>query len=319
MKAFIQNIKEKNGYQFFLFKLIVFILLLFAGDFLIGTALNRFYNKQKSGWEYSTKYSVEDTKASMLIFGSSRAQQQYNPIFFEERLHLSCYNVGRDGETFLYQYAMLQGILKRYRPKIILLECENTMFLKSISSYERLATLLPFYKQHPEMREVILLKSPYERLKLLSNMYPYNSLIFKILFGNVGNKEAGDINGYLPLNGSLDEPKRAVNFAKNYELDSNKIKYYHSFIKQCKQANVDLYLVCSPYFSAGTGNDISLTMAKESAAENNIPFIDLSKGHPLLNNSKLYDDTAHVNQTGSQILSNIIIDSLISNGVNNSK
>lgn len=68
---------------------------------------------------------------------------------------------------------------------------------------------------------------------------------------------------------------------------------------------------CSPYFSNGFGNDTSLQLAKQIAKENNIPFFDLSKGHPLLNNSRLYDDTAHVNQTGSPILSNIIIDSII--------
>jgi hypothetical protein len=123
------------------------------------------------------------------------------------------------------------------------------------------------------------------------------------------------IQGYVPLKGALNEPIRAVNYSTVYKMDSTKINFYNSIITLCKKYNIELILTCSPYFSKGFGNDASLTLAKKIAEENNIPFFDLSKGHPLLNRSNLYDDTAHVNQTGSVILSNIIIDSIEKNKV----
>jgi hypothetical protein len=92
---------------------------------------------------------------------------------------------------------------------------------------------------------------------------------------------------------------------------STKIGFYNSVIQLCKENNIELVMSCSPYFSNGFGNDSSLTLAKKLAKQNSVPFFDLSKGHPLLNNSKLYDDTAHVNITGSPILTNIIIDSVM--------
>ncbi|HXL56454.1 MAG TPA: hypothetical protein VN958_09365 [Chitinophagaceae bacterium] len=312
MFNYIKSIKSKNGYRFFL-KLGFFILIFFLVDLSIGKVFYSFYSQQKSGWEYRTKYSIEDTKADMLMFGSSRAQQQYNPTFFEERLNLSCYNTGRDGEDILYQYAVFIAVLKRYKPKVILLECENKMFYNSKDSYDRLSCFLPFYKDHPEIRSIIELRSPNERVKLLSHMYPYNSLFFKISNGNISKDE--DIKGYLPLKGALNEPMRPVNYSNVYDLDSIKIKFYNSIIDLCKKSDIHLVLVCSPYFSKGFGNDTSLILAKKIAKENNIPFFDLSRGHPLLDKSNLFDDTAHVNQTGSKILSNIIIDSIKQNAI----
>lgn len=306
MFNYINSIKNK-GYRYF-FRVVIFLLILLLVDFSFGEIFHSLYEKQKSGWEYGTKYSIEDTKADMLIFGSSRAQQQYNPTFFEDRLKLTCYNTGRDGEDILYQYGVYTAVLERYKPKVILLECENKMFHNSQASYDRLSALLPFYQDHPELHSLIEMRSPNERIKLLSHMYPYNSLLFKISSGIAS--EESDIKGYVPLKRSLTEPKRNVNYSIQYEMDSTKIKFYKSIIELCKKNNIELIMSCSPYFSNGFGNDTSLSLAKEIAKENSIPFFDLSKGHPLLDNSKLYDDTAHVNKTGSPILSNIIIDSI---------
>ena len=312
MFNYFKNTGNRKGVRFLL-KLAIFVVIFFLVDRLAGEVLHYLYEHQRSGWEYRTKYSIEDTKADMLIFGSSRAQQQYNPAFFEKRLNLSCYNTGRDGEDILYQYGVFTSILNRYKPKVVMLECENKMFFNSQASYDRLSCFLPFYRDHPELHSLIELRSPNERLKLLSHMYPYNSLFFKISGGIMSEDDA--IQGYVPLKGALNEPIRAVNYSTVYKMDSTKINFYNSIITLCKKYNIELILTCSPYFSKGFGNDASLTLAKKIAEENNIPFFDLSKGHPLLSRSNLYDDTAHVNQTGSVILSNIIIDSIEKNKV----
>jgi hypothetical protein len=314
MKDIIPKLKRKNKKLFNFTNLVAFVIVVFLTDYALGTLLHYLYKKQKSGWEYRTRYSMEDTKAEIILLGASRAQQQYNPVYFEQRLNLSCYNVGRDGQSFLYQYAIMQGILKRYHPKIVLLECERKMFLKYSASYERLSCLLPLYKDHPELQEIILLRSPYERLKLLSKAYPYNSSIFKISIANISNKPDEDIKGYVPLKRSLNEPRRYVDFSEPYEIDSVKLKYFYLFIEQCRQANVKLYFSISPYYFTYAGTDASLQIAKMAAAKNNIPFFDLSKGVSALDDASFFDDTVHVNQTGSKILSNIIIDSIIKSG-----
>ena len=316
------NISFGNkGLPYLLFKIGVFLIIAFIFDRLIGGLLNHYYFTQKSGWEYRTKYSIEDTKADILIFGASRAQQQYNPVFFEERLHQSCYNVGRDGEPVFYYYAVLKGILKRYTPKIILLDMENGVFRENQASYDRLAILLPFYKGHPEMRDVISLKSPFEKYKLQSRIYPFNSLLFKIAMGNTqfNNKRNEDIKGYVPLTRALNEPIRKVNLSKPYIVDSNKVNAYLSFIRDCRQRNIKLYIVCSPYFIDAAGTDTSMAIAKKIAIDNNIGFFDFSKEKDFLSNSKLFDDTVHVNVAGSKLFCNKLIDSIVSQSHGDSK
>lgn len=317
IKAF-KNISTKRGYQYLLLKLAAFFIIAFVFDFIIGSLFNYLYFKQTSGWEYRTKYSIEDTKADILIFGASRAQQQYNPVFFEERLNQTCYNVGRDGEPIFYYYAVLKGVLNRYTPKMIILDIENGVFQESQSSYDRIAVLLPYYKNHPGMRSIIELRSPYEKFKLQSRIYPYNSLLFKIAIGNTefNKKRNEDIKGYVPLTRALDEPIRTVDFSKKYDIDSNKVNFYKSFINDCNKANVKLYIVCSPYFIHSIGSDSSMVLAKEIAGENNIDFFDFSKDELFLNNSRLFDDTVHVNVAGSKIFSNKLIDTIISKNKN---
>lgn len=318
MKNVFNDIYLAKGYKYLVLKIVIFISIAFIADLIIGKFFNYFYFKQSSGWEYRTKYSIEDTKENILIFGASRAQQQYNPVYFEERLHQSAYNVGRDGEPIFYYYSVLQAVLARYAPKIIILDIENGVFRKSQDSYDRLSVLLPYYKSHPELRSIIKLRSSFEKWKLLSHIYPYNSLLFKIAIGNTkfNKKRNEDIKGYVPLSGSLDGPIRTVDLSEKYDIDSNKVNFFKLFIEDCNKAKVKLYIVCSPYFFKPVGADQSMVLAKEIAGRKKIDFMDFSKDETFLNNPKLFDDTVHVNMEGSKTFSNKVIDSIILKNAN---
>jgi hypothetical protein len=299
---------NKKSIRHYLLQALLFIALLAAADFIVGKTLKYFYERQSSGWEYSTRYSAEQTKADVLIFGASRAQQQYNPTYFEDTLHLTCYNAGRDGTPFFYHYAMLQAVLKRYTPKIIVLDCEYAALKNAASSYERLSVLLPLYKDHPEMQNTINLRSRYEKYKFLSSIYPYNSMLFKIAVANLqsNKQEQEDIKGYVPLRSSINEPIKTFDYRMPYELDSIKIKMLNSFIDECSKRNIRLYFVCSPYYMKTIGTDYSLAVTKKIAAEKNVPFFDYSKDTMYFSSPQFFDDTVHLNINGSKIFSSAI-------------
>ena len=299
---------DKTKISLFL-KTIAFLFLLVTSDWLVGKVLAHFYVKQISGWDYLTRYAIEDTKADLLIFGASRAQKQHIPNLLEDSLNISAYNVGKDDMSILYFHALLNSILKRYTPKMIILDIENKGFVKTDVSYEVLACLLPFYKTHPELRETIEMRGPLEKYKLLSSIYPYNSLLIKILVGNTnlykkGNKED---KGYIGLDGKLDKLPYFVNLSTpNIKIDSIKIAKYQLFIDDCKKRNIKLFIVCPPYFYKQTGPDSSMQLAKQIAAKNNIDFIDYSQNERFLKNPQLFNDTIHVNTTGATIFSNML-------------
>ena len=303
------SILRKRDYRYYLIRVISFLVLVIVADKITGSILNYLYRGQKSGWDYETKYSIENAKADVLIFGASRAQQQYIPLSIEDSLHMTCYNVGRDGTPFFYHYAVLQGVLKRYTPKIIILDCEYGVLKNSSSSYDRLSCLLPLYKDHPEIRPVVELRSPFEKYKLLSRTYPYNSLIFKIAAGNLESSKAKNetIKGYLKLTRSLNEPIKTIDYTfDKYELDSLKVKMLQSFIDDCKQRNIKLFLICSPYYINSIGTDHSLEIVKEKAKENYLDYLDYSKDQYFERSPQLFDDTVHVNFTGAKIFSAIV-------------
>jgi hypothetical protein len=303
---------KKNPYRYFLFKLAIFFVLVFVIDFSIGNILRYFYFKQESGLQFRTSYSIEKTTADVLIFGSSRANHHYDPNVFEKRFNLTYYNVGRDGNYMLYHTAVLKGVLKRYSPKIVILDLNGREFQKKDNGFDYLSSLLPYYKAHPEMRSIIELKSRFEKVKMLSFIYPYNSSMFTIAVGNTefNKKRRGDIQGYVPLTKVWNGTIQIDSSWTNYEIDSIKVKAYETFIKNCIQSKVELYIVCSPYYIKFNHSDISVKLGQEIAKRNSIEFFDYSNDTTFTNNSKLFADKAHLNETGAKVFSNLLINSI---------
>ena len=81
---FIDKIKEKE-IPIFLIKTFIFLTILIMLDFSIGSILQYFYFKQKSGLLYRTTYSLDSTRADLLVLGSSTATHHYNSEIFEKR------------------------------------------------------------------------------------------------------------------------------------------------------------------------------------------------------------------------------------------
>jgi hypothetical protein len=294
-------------------RFIILAFTIFFLDFITGSLLKIYYFKQDSGSLYRTTYSLENTTADLLIFGSSTATHNYDPEIFQNRLNLSYYNVGRDGNSIFYYDAVLKAVLKRYRPKIIICDFGAHELSKDQESYDRLSCLLPYYKTHPEIRSIVNLKSPNERYKMISNIYPYNSLIFTILVGNLefNKTRRGDMKGFLPLTDIWNTPITDGNTFLNYQLDTNKINTYKSFIEDCITSKVQLYIICSPLYIKPNYINTSVQLGKEIAEKYHVKFFDYSKDSTFLNTHSLFADVAHLNINGAKIYSNEIADSLL--------
>lgn len=304
-----------KDYLFSLLKIIVLACIIFLLDLGIGFMLRYFYFKQETGLEYRTAYAIDTTTADLLIFGSSRANHQYYPDLFEKQLNITYYNVGRDGTSIFYHYAVLQGVLERYSPKIVILDFDPEQLQVNSSDYDKISCLLPYYKDHPEIRSVIELKSPYEKIKLLSKIYPFNSLIFTIAAGNseFNKKRSKDNKGYLPLYGEWNRPLVTNNIIQEpiIELDRNKIRIYESFIIDCLTSNIDLYIVSSPIFSKVNYQRSSLYIGKQLADKYNVRFINYSNIPPFINDPSLFVDILHLNDQGARLFSNLLIEKIL--------
>lgn len=290
------------------------ILLLITGlfDFVAGSVLRKFYFRQQRGEDFRTTYSIEKTNEDIIIFGSSRGARQYHPDVFEKRLGLSYYNASREGNFMLYHGAVLQSILQRYTPKLVILDFRYGEFKKSAENYDRLSCLLPYYKAHPEMRQIIEQRGSYEKVKLLSSIYPFNSLPFRIAVRNMPfYKEERPVNkGYIFYDKVYGKPMKKSNDPAQYSLDTNIVKCYESFLQSCVSRNIRLLVVVTPYFSIKNKNDTSIKLAVEIARRHNVKFIDYSQDSFFLNRPELIADPIHLNNNGAVVLSNMLVDSL---------
>ena len=308
-------LKSIGNKQFvkFLIKAGLFFLLFFILDFTTGSLLRFFYYRQEVGNDYQATLAIDSTKADIVIFGSSRAANLFDTEIFAKRLNMSCFNTGRYGYPIFYHYALLKAVTKRYIPKIAILSFDAGNFSVNQEAYDRLSSLLPYYKNHPEIRSIVDLKGPYEKIKMLSAIYPYNSLLLPVVSGNMesSKKKYATISGYIPLDENIHGPIRKFDYTTEKVLDTVKINVYKAFLQLCINAKIKLYVVCTPYKIEAKGVDKSITLGKCIALEFKIPFLDYSRDSVIVNQPSLFADYRHLNKKGVQLFSNTIAEILL--------
>ena len=281
--------------------------VVFVLDFAIGSVLRHFYFKEKAGLHFRTTFSMEKTDAATLVFGSSRANHHYIPEIFQDSLHTSFYNTGRDGNGIFYQTALLKTIVKRYKPEYILLDYAGSFGQQDRKVYDNLSSLLPYYASHPEIHKEVELRSPFERVKLLSKIYPYNSQILTIGIGNmnINEKRMPDNKGYVPLVSDRIVTMEVYTSSKKDEIDSNKVRSFNEFVTVAKNSGAKVYVIYSPLFQQlAHYNEVELS--KQICMKEKVPFFDFSRDTFFLKRPYLFYDAVHLNNDGATILSKII-------------
>ena len=300
----------------YLYKTLLFVALLLVIDFAVGNAIHYLFSKQKSGSIYRTLYSMDNTRADILIFGSSTASHSYKTSVFRELFpELTSYNCGNDGSSIFYHYAVLKMVLKRHTPKVVILDFIPGEFRFVPGHYEKLSYLLPFVKGREEFLPVALLRSPFENIKLLSKTYPYNSLLVPMLGGvfNIHSTNRSEDNGYVALQGQWDYEIGTDSLNSYYQLDSCKVNYFNAFIDDCLKAETTLYISCSPSYVKHLERDNSVLVAKEIARREEIKFFDFTNDTSFINNRHLFRDIAHLNDAGADKYTRMLISQYIRN------
>jgi len=277
-----------------LLKIFLLAGILAISDFICGFALKYFYFNAP----YKVTYSLNETNEDILIFGSSRANHHYDPNVFTEVLNQTCFNNGYDGQSIYYHTAILESTLTRYKPQTIILDITGWDYGISAnnSATDALNVFLPYYASaKEEIREIINLRGKYEKVKLLSKCYPYNSRILSIIdcYTNQRNRSFGD-KGYLPLQGVIKGEITVRNHEGEQEYDQQKVSYLEQFIAKARAADVNMIITFSPTLNAPNTQLIS-----SLANKHNVEFWDYSNNPSFLKPEYLKDRT-HMNSNGAE-------------------
>lgn len=297
------------------------LVALFAGllDFGLGSFLRSQYFKAPVGKLYRVTYSLEKTNQDLLIFGSSRAYTHYVPDILEGAFGMTSYNVGRDAASILYSTAILRGVLKRYKPKIVILDIRHDDLEHKKQSYDMLSCLLPYYGTHPELRDILSQKSRFEKMKLLSRIYPFNSHLLTVLTARNTEIAAGwaDDRGFVPQHGTWTFPIETQDLSIRSEIDEVMVRHYVEFIQLAKRNDIRLYAVISPIYKRLIGRSKSLEIMKKICGDNRTWFFDYSQSPRYLQNASLFKDVNHLNDSGAAVFSKELCERILAIGGRN--
>lgn len=300
----------KTEIQMFLKCLILFIIILTFVDFCLGRLLETVYYSQRKGQFAQTTYSIDSTTQDILIFGSSRAVRHYSPKLMEEALAMSCYNVGRDAQMIPYYVAMQEAIFKRYKPKMVILDINSWELSPGEGKYEKLSILLPYASRHPELVPYLEKSSMWERLKLLSKTYPYNSSLFILGYNTIfSGRVPADENGYAPLSGEMtdlmleDHLRRMAlsgNSEDNQAIDVQALDYYRQFLSATERYDIKTYVVISPKILREAVTYRTQKLIDIASQFRNVTFINFSSNPAYNMKYQKFSDVFHLNKTGAE-------------------
>ena len=281
-------------------KLIIFLLVLISTDKIGGLMMKHFYNTSNSVDIAKIRYSMDSTTQDILIFGSSRAQHHYIPDSISKYTKLSVYNCGIGGQGIGFSYIQIHETLKRYKPKLIILDLAPNILLDPLTD-QKLKVLLPYHKRDEIIGNELTKESLIEKSKFLSEIYPYNGTAFSIVSSYIYYRP-DNASGYISIQGKIDTLLLSQNteiLKKDIEIPIKQINYLERIIKECKDKRIKLLFSISPMFRPNSIDIQIINQLKSLASLNSISMSDFSKDVEFFNHQDLFKDNLHLNKNGA--------------------
>ena len=283
----------------FIFKIACFFVIIIAIDLISGIVFPYLVANAKGGDNGRNNYIGLKTNEDILIFGSSRAIHHYHPSIISGSTGMTCYNCGQNGNGVILNYGRLLMIEKRYKPKMIIYDIQNTFDLTAGEDNHKYLGWLKAYYDQEGVEDVFLSVDSVERYKMMSHMYRYNSKCVQIVSDYIHPLQSLGIKGFRPLEGKMDNMKinkKANNEIVSPEWDKLKINYIKRFIELSKDSK--LVFVISPIWY---GMDESqYAIIKTICRENKIPFYDFANSPKYVHHNEYFKDGSHMNSVGAE-------------------
>lgn len=308
---FISNSKTYRNmntkFTLFCVKAFVFSILLFAIDWVVGSAFvsmkDMGLKKNPENMWLKTPFVVEKVNSDVVIIGSSTASHHYIPQMISDLLNMTVYNCGQDGCFFLYQNCIINMLLDRYNPKMIIWDIQPGSFTShNMKEYQNIRYLSPYYPQSLWAKKFIDSESKNMPLRMQSRMFAYNSKVLNYLFPLVISSSKTD-NGYIPLpNEGYIYPEKRKNEKTEMPYSQNEeyLDLLSITLERCKKNGVAVQLFVSPEYNYESNAYL--------AAVEDICRVSFDKGVPChnyhslaANDSTMFKDVSHLNDKGARI------------------
>lgn len=282
----------------YILSVIVVVLLV---DVIFGIATRYYLNHYKLPGDYrSIDYVVRDANEDVMILGSSVALNSLMPGIIEDSLGVSCYNGAANGQQFPYYQTMIDYILKRYSPKIIILG-----ITPDVCSYpgvgERYNILMPYYKSGNLFLDSCMESSmPFASLFYKSYLFRYNTIWWRILLYHFVSPDNSGEKGFVGKDVPMVLPELTETRLDEPMLKEREEQLKHMFMA-CKKSGVRLLVYFPPLYTRITGSNRCAKSFKRLCVENQVPLIDNSQDSVFLVHPEWFHDNLHLNEKGAEL------------------
>lgn len=306
-----------------LFRFCVAVLIVLASVAVVDVAVGKVMDWMlpqisNQGSTGKTYFSLYEVNTPIVIVGSSRASHHYVTQMIEDATGIPAWNVGRNGCYFSYNCCVINTIIERYSPKLII--WENDMNYLFEDSSDPLESLFPYYDKNEYITKVINENVPStESFSLHSRLYQYNSTIQRIMIRYANRKNHSDerLKGFEPMPNKkhitpLVKDERNMS---NKEVSEKKAERLRNTICRVKDKGIQLVIVDSPkYVKQSCENNSKATMIS-ICNEYNIPIIDNTQLADIVAHPEFFYDRSHLNENGAKAYTKIFLEQLQSIGV----
>lgn len=288
----------------FILKLFIIGLLIIGIDRIIGVVFDYLYNNSNEISTVNENYITYEMKEDIVIFGSSRAIYHYKPSIITDSLGMSCYNCGKPAVGIVYTMGKMTSILKRYTPKIVIVDLINLFDLGKGNMESDFRWLKPYFKRGNEIDLLFQKVDEKECLKLYSKSYQYNSRIFENILGNLHDPlpPLSTDNGYLPLHDIMPEFSSTIKEEDRIDgYDLQKIQLIKDLVDLVKDNKSTLLFCISPFFG---DDDYEYEIVKQICEDTGTPLFNYYTSLSFQDRT-LFLDVAHLNDKGADLYSRI--------------
>jgi hypothetical protein len=294
----------------FVLSCLAFAALLWAADRLTGAALDRLLPHTTTDLRRGMRRHPE-----VAVLGSSRALYHYAADTLERRLGMRAHNFGVAGQRSpLFHRAVAAMLVAEHPPRLAVLEVDG-FTVAGDDDLSHLSVLLPYWRRYPAVKDVVLRRSRWERVKLLSRAYPYNSLALNMVVQRL-RRSTDPRLGFQALHGRLDLRAEVVaSEVAGARLDPLKVRYLGCLVRGLRAHGVRVVAVRSPSFPASPAERSAADAEHRALAgvlgELEVPFIDFTTADlPEFRDPRFFRDRAHLNEEGATRFTRIVADSL---------
>lgn len=289
----------------YLLKILLFFAIAVVVDFMVGCFGDYLQNHAKGGETKRINDLAINDCHDILILGSSRAHHHYDTPFLSDTLGVDIYNAGYDGNGVVLAFGLLELLLERYQPKMVLFDVEPTfdilVYNQDNNNTRYISPLKPYFR-HKGVSSLMKDVSTEEWCKAHFGLIRYNSNLISMVQDYCITRNI-DYKGYQPLTGCYDsEPEQKENGVT--ATDKLKLRYIEKLIQRVQEKNIPIVFLASPRYGALSSSEFAPVM--EICQKYGVPFLDYYTDSIFMCHKEWFNEPMHLNQVGAREYTRIV-------------